>query len=57
MYPCFQGNISDVSLHFPLIHPRKVVHLLFDSESVLILNYTEKNVQNLTNQIAFYGLD
>ena len=28
MYPCFQGNISDVSLLFPLIRPRKVVHVV-----------------------------
>ena len=26
MYPCFQGNILDVSLLFPLIRPHKVVH-------------------------------
>ena len=28
MHPCFQRNISDVSLLFPLIHPRKVVHYM-----------------------------
>ena len=27
MHPCFQGNISDVSLLFPLIRPHKVVHI------------------------------
>ena len=24
MYPCFQGNVSNTSLLFPLIRPRKV---------------------------------
>ena len=28
MYPCFQGNISNVSLLFPLICSRKVVHTI-----------------------------
>ena len=28
MYPCFQGNISDVFLLFPLICPCKVVHII-----------------------------
>ena len=29
MYPSFQGYIRYVSLLFPLIHPRKVVHLQY----------------------------
>ena len=28
MYPCFQGNISNVSLLFPFIRPHKVVHMM-----------------------------
>ena len=27
MYPCFQGNVLDVSLLFPLIRPRKIIHI------------------------------
>ena len=31
MYPYFQGYIRFVSLLFPLIHPRKVIHMMYVS--------------------------
>ena len=41
IFPCLQGNIRNIALHWPLICPRKVVHILVITQAlVLCLIYT-----------------
>ena len=45
MYPSFQGYMRYVSLLFPLIRPRKVVHHSLDNDNItMIMHY--HNVDN-----------
>ena len=52
MYPCFQGYMRFVSLLFPLIRPRKVIHSYIDSN---IMHENEAIItENIYGEILGY---